>query len=267
MTKRLAVWLLLIGLVGGAAVPAHASSRTLDLGGVECNLIEVPAAAPVGTGSCPGVRPGALVETPVGFCSFNFLFHGGDGSRYMGTAGHCILDDDGEETWSSGSGPAALDSEGARVGEFAYAVLGGEKDFALIRLDAGVEASAQMCHFGGPTFLNDANPADPIVLNHYGQGVGVSVVTPGRTAVAFGMPDDDHVFAEGAVAPGDSGSGISSEDGGAVGVIVTVGVHVASLGTSGIDAGTVGVTRLSPQLARASDQLGTSFELQTAPLL
>ena len=280
MTRRLAVLVLLLGLAAFTLGPVPASGSTLsgdllspddggslEVGGVECKLIEVPVAAPVGTGPCPGVRPGALVETPVGFCSFNFLFHGSDGGRYMGTAGHCVLEDDDERTWATGSGPIAQDADGNRVGEFAYAVLGGEKDFALIRLDAGVAASPQMCHFGGPTHLNGANPTETVVLNHYGQGVGVSAVLPARSALAFGMPDDDHVFAEGAVAPGDSGSGIQSDDGGAVGVIVTVGVHLASIGTSGVDAGTVGVTRLGPQLARASDQLGPSFELQTAALL
>jgi hypothetical protein len=96
--------------------------------------------------------------------------------------------------------------------------------------------------------------------------VGVSEVAPARSAVALGMPDDDHVFAEGVVVFGDSGSGIQSDDGGAVGVVVTVGVHLASVGTNGVDAGTMGVTRLTPQLARASQQLGTALTLQTAPL-
>jgi SAM-dependent MidA family methyltransferase len=40
---------------------------------------------------------------------------------------------------------------GNRIGEFAYAILQDPKDFALIRLDPGVAANPQMCHFGGPT--------------------------------------------------------------------------------------------------------------------
>ena len=268
MTKRLALFAVVFVIATFGAVPAQAAdSGTLVLGGVECNLIEVPAATPIGTGPCPGVRPGALVETPVGLCSFNFLFAGSDGERYIGTAGHCILEADDERTWSAGTGPFARDSDGNRVGEFAYAVLGGERDFALIRLDAGVAASPQMCHFGGPTYLNDTNPADPVVLNHYGQGIGVTSVTPARSALAFGMPNDNHVFASGVAIFGDSGSGIQSDDGGAVGVVVTIGVHLASLGTNGIDAGTIGITRLTPQLARASQLLGPTFELQTAALL
>ena len=82
--------LLVLGVLAVAAVlvPASAASAgNWTLGGVPCQLIEVPAAAPVGTGACPGVRPGAVVESDNGQCSFNFLFAGSDGRRYIGTAG------------------------------------------------------------------------------------------------------------------------------------------------------------------------------------
>jgi hypothetical protein len=257
------------------ATPASAGSTRGEwtLGGVPCNLVPVPAAAPAGTGSCPGVRPGAVVNSSVGQCTFNFLFTGGDGRRYIGTAGHCILGDDpfggdaGEKSWAPGSGPVATDADGNRIGEFAYAILQDPKDFSLIRLDPGVAASAQMCHFGGPTGVNSDRPSSPVVLQHFGNGVGVGTVLPARSAVALGMPDPDHVYAEGAVVPGDSGSGIESSDGRAVGVIVTTGIHTGSLGTAGVDAGTMGVTRLAPQVARAQQVLGTGLSLSTAPAL
>ena len=51
----------------------------------------MPAAAPVGATACPGVRPGAIVDTDVGQCTLNFVFNGSDGRTYIGTAGHCIL--------------------------------------------------------------------------------------------------------------------------------------------------------------------------------
>jgi hypothetical protein len=254
-----------------AATPASAGQWTL--GGVPCKLIEVPAAAPVGTGACPGVRPGAVVESDNGQCSFNFLFAGSDGRRYIGTAGHCILGDDplggdaGERTWALGTGPEARDGEGNRIGEFAYAVLQDPKDFALIRLDPGVGANPQMCHFGGPTGLNADRPSGPVVLHHFGQGVGVGTVLPARSAIAAGMPDPDHVYAAGAVLPGDSGSGIISSDGRAVGVIVTTGLHTGTIGLPALDAGTMGVTRLQPQLQRAGNQLGIELDLQEAPAL
>ena len=81
------------------------------------------------------------------------------------------------------------------------------------------------------------------------------------------MPDPDHVYAAGAVVPGDSGSGIISSDGRAVGVIVTTGLHTGSIGTGGLDAGAMGITRLAPQEARTEQVLGIGLTLQTAPLL
>jgi hypothetical protein len=244
---------------------------TLD--GTPCRLIEVPAVAPVGTGSCPGVRPGAIVQSDAGQCTFNFLFVGSDGQRYMGTAGHCILGespiggDVGEESWAPGNGPVARNAANQRIGEFAYAILQDPKDFALVRLDPGVQASPQMCHFGGPTGTNTSQTSAAVVLQHFGNGVGVGSVLPARSAVAIGMPDPDHVFAHGAALPGDSGSGIISSDGRAVGVIVTVGVHSSSIGAGGVDAGVIGITRLQPQVNRAAQVLGVGLTLQTAPQL
>src|SRR6266513_920286 len=254
---------LSLGLPGTSTPTAN---WTLD--GVPCTLIPVPAAAPFGTGTCPGVRPGAIVLTDVGQCTLNFLFQGSDGSRYIGTAGHCILGtspfggDVGEMSWAPGTWPVARDSEGNPIVEFAYAILQDPKDFSLIRLDPLVEASAAMCHFGGPTTVNDDRPdiTQPVVLNWFGNGILLGTLLPARSALAAGMPDPDHVFADGAAAPGDSGSGIISSDGRAVGVVVTVGVH---LGTS-FDSGVIGITRLTPQVERAQQVLGVDLVLQTA---
>src|SRR2546429_3283377 len=278
----LAIPAAFITLLAGA-VPVQAglldlgssSSTNWTLGGVPCTLIPVPAAAPSGTVPGRGVRPGGFVLTDVGQCTLNFLFQGSDGSRYIGTAGHCILGtspfggDVGEMAWAPGTGPVARDAEGNPIGEFAYAILQDPKDFSLIRLDPLVEASAAMCHFGGPTAVNDDRPGlfEPVVLNWFGNGVGVGLVLPARSAVAMGMPSPDHVFADGAAAPGDSGSGVISSDGRAVGVLVTVGVHTASIGSDGLDAGLIGMTRLTPQVERAQQVLGVDLALQTAPTL
>src|SRR6267143_3215520 len=225
---------LAVGLPG---LPAPSSSANWTLGGVPCTLIPVPAAAPLGTGTCPGVRPGAIVRSDVGQCTLNFLFEGSDGSRYIGTAGHCILGtspiggDVGEMAWAPATGPVARDDGGNRIGEFAYAILQDPKDFSLIRLDPQVQADAGMCHFGGPTAVNDDQPGltQPVVLNWFGNGVGVGALLPARSALAAGMPSPDHVFAQGIAVPADSGSGVISSDGRAVGVLVTVGVHSASI--------------------------------------
>src|ERR671918_3214943 len=101
-----------IGLVAATPAQAGTAKANWTLGGKPCKLIPVPAAAPVGTGPCPGVRPGAIVQSDVGQCTFNFRFNGSDGRRYIGTAGHCVLGESsfggecaGEESWSRGNGP------------------------------------------------------------------------------------------------------------------------------------------------------------------
>lgn len=252
-----------------AVLPGQAAAAdgadTLTLGGKECNLIEVPTAAPVGVGRCPGVRPGALVETPVGFCTMNFLFRDARGNRYIGTAGHCILNR-GERQWGSGGGPIAKDGQGRAIGRFRYAVLSGEKDFALIELNqsGSNRAKARMCHFGGPTGVDGSQPRRrTVALQHYGQGIVTGNLTPARTFLANGMPNPNHVFAKGIVAPGDSGGPVTRRGSGrAVGVVVTVGVH---LGGSLGDNGTVGITRIPPQEARAETVIGRRLEIVKAP--
>ncbi len=259
--------------IAALALCAPSSAEAFTVGGARCSLIEVPAALPVGTGTCEGVRPGAVVETDVGMCSLNFLFEGADGRRYIGTAGHCILgegslggQDVGEQTWAPGTGPKARDSDGNEIGEFAYAVLDDPRDFALIRLDAddAARASAQMCHFGGPTGTNAATTPAPTLLHHYGNGLLVGDVLPARTGLALGMPNPDHVLMTGAALPGDSGSGVISADGGAVGVLVALEVGLGGIGTDDVHVGPVIVTRIGPQEAQAEDKLGTELELVPA---
>ncbi len=242
-----------------AVLPGEAAaSSTLTLGGKKCNLIEVPTAAPIGVRRCPGVRPGALVETPVGFCTMNFLFRDGRGNRYIGTAGHCILNGNGERQWNPGAGPIAKDGQGRAIGRFRYAVLRGEKDFGLIKLNqsGSNRAKPRMCHFGGPTGVDSSRPRRLVTLQHYGQGIVTGNVTPARTFVAKGMRDRDQVFAQGTVAPGDSGGPVTRRGSGrAVGLVVTIG------GGPGL----VGITRVPPQEARAENVIGRSLQIVRAP--
>lgn len=245
------------------------------LGVVACALAGVPVGmapsqaepAPVGLTVDPGVQPGGRVFSQVGGCTLNFMFRGSDGSRFMGTAGHCILggggasfaNDESEEVlWPAGTGPEASDADGKRIGEFAYAVLGRPKDFSLIRLDPGVEASPQMAHFGGPTALYTATSPDMVTLHYYGQGSGLGLILPARTAQALDSESVDDVDAYGAAVPGDSGSGVITDGGEAVGALVSVGTN---------PYGPLRVTRLGPQLGRAEERLGIKLELQTAPKL
>jgi hypothetical protein len=274
---------------GATTRPRHEAPAAREilftLGDVPCSLIPVPAAedtAPVGSGACPGVRPGARVVTKVGGCTLNFLFRAPDGTRYIGTAGHCVRAGDivwpQERVWTRGSGPVAEDSEGHRIGEFAYAVMQNPKDFALIRLDPDVDASPEMCHFGAPRGLFTTDTASPVVLQYYGNAV--PNVLPARSAVALGTPNPDHLYAAGVALPGDSGSGVMTADGLAIGVLVTTGLHGFGFKNGpfntptpsgppqaderGVDLGSIGITRLAPQVARASEWLGVPLELVTA---
>jgi hypothetical protein len=256
---------------------ATATATPFTLGGAPCKLIGVPAAGaakegtkPVGIGTCPGVRPGGEVQTEQGLCTLNFLFVTPAGERFIGTAGHCILgegpvaDNAGEKTWAKGTGPAAKDAGGTRFGEFAYAVLQDPKDFALIRLDPDVDASPEMCNYGGPTGINDEISDGPKVLEYFGNGVGIGSTVPARSAVALGFPNADHVYAAGLALPGDSGSAVITDDGRAVGVLVTTGIHGLGFDENGVDFGTMGITRITPQINRASEALGLQFTMVTA---
>jgi hypothetical protein len=137
-------------------------------------------------------------------------------------------------------------------------------DFSLIRLARGVRANPAVCQFGGPTGINRELTSDTVFLDFYGEGVGIGSLLPGRTAVAFGMPSARHVYAQGAAVPGDSGSGVISSDGRAVGLVVTVGLHAGSVGPRRADAGVIGIDRLPRELRAARRALGVGLRLATA---
>jgi hypothetical protein len=229
-----------------------------------------PTVDPFGIGTCPGVRPGGRVTIDGSGCTLNFVFEGRvrtstgtlvSAGTFIGTAGHCATAPGTERSWN-GNGPIAIGSTGTRIGRVVYANDTDPRDFALIKLDSGVEWKAEMCHFGGPTGTNTSTSTGTTILHHYGQGLGTYQTVPARTAVANGLPNPDTAYAAGAQSFGDSGAPVISSDGRAVGVAVTVGVTVR-----GTEAGTIGITRLPPQVERARQVLGfVSLDLRTAPL-
>jgi len=127
-----------------------------------------------------------------------------------------------------------------------------------------------MCHFGAPRGVYTTNTATAVVLHYYGNGEGIDTVAPARSAVALGTPNPDHVYAAGLALPGDSGAGVMTADGLAIGVLVTSGYPIPApnelpqANEKGVDVGTMGITRLGPQLARAAEKLGVSLKLVTA---
>jgi Trypsin-like peptidase domain len=237
-----------------AASPASANETSHP-----CSLVAQEAALAIGAGPCPGVRPGSAVITGDSLCTQNFQFVGSGGARYVGTAGHCVLgrgpliENMGEHTWAPGAGPVAQDSDRERIGTFVYAIEDLPYDFALIRLDPGVAADPQVCHFGGPTGLY-AGQGDATVVQHVGQGMVVGDLLPARSGLSPGTSNDAQVFAVAATGPGDSGSPVTLPDGRAVGLVEGLGEGVFTI-----------IPRLAPQVDRAESALGTTLTLQEAP--
>ncbi len=259
--RGLGIALALLSVLSLPSSPAgaRAVAERADTSGAGCEArTQLTGATPVGVGPCDGVRPGGFHRPRrSGGCTWNFLFRGSDGHRYMGTAGHCLVRR-GEKVWSQDSGPRVkglIDGDERPVGRAVYAVNDDRRDFGLVRLDEGVPASPKMCHFGGP----DSGPTDPpagTLLHHYGNGLLLGDTVPARTSVATGVFDDPLVlYAAGAAIFGDSGSAVITEEGHAVGVLVHLSVPRGQ-----------GIARLEPHLVRAEARLGLDLRLQTAPL-
>jgi len=237
-------------------LPVHAASLSAH----RCRTV---LAGPVGTSSCPGVRPGAIYQTEAGDgCSMSFLFRGSDRRYYAASAGHCIWATSNigpsagkEQKWAPGSGLRITDGSGDTVGRFAYGVWTDNRDFALIRVDPDVEVSAAMCYFGGPTSLYTAHSSGTVFLKHFGNGVLLGDTIPARTAFTTDTTDPLWVYAYAAALPGDSGSGVMTENGQAIGTLVQLDVD-----------GTTGITRLDASVAEAEKFMGIKLKLQTAKL-
>ncbi len=232
---------------------------------------QLSTASPVGLlQRCEGVRPGALVlSDTVGGCTFNFVFT--DGRRnYIGTAGHCVFPGSSvragggpglEQTWAVGTGPIARDAAGNKIGEFAYGIYRDTHDFALIRLDGGVQFNPAMCHFGGPTGINAERTGAGELLHYYGNAMAISTLAPARSAIATDMSDPNVVSALGVAVFGDSGAGVIDSDGRAVGLIAGAEFLPRQRPIS--------IPRIAPQIALAEKALGLkigSLRLVTAPL-
>lgn len=254
------------GALGGHKPPAPAA-KAWTFGAHRCRLIAVPTAAPVGVAqACQGVRPGAAVFSPSGRCTLNFMWKGDDGFTYMGTAGHCFLDGTAVSVarFGPGFGPPAFDSERRRIGTLAFAALNNQHDFALIRLDPAVAATASpaLCHFGGPVGTSTAPVGLLAPLPHFGQGNLTGTLIPARTQLALDASDPQALLGVGVATPGDSGSPVLSADGRAFGVLVATGPAVGPVAATGL----VVTVPISSQLAFATQVTGVRYTLQTAPL-
>jgi hypothetical protein len=242
-------------------VPASARAST---SADDCGVPAVGTASPVGTTLCFGARPGAYILVPRSnvTCTLGFLLKDPKtGRAYMTTSGHCVLPATGERKWPGVSGPVALDDAGKKIGTFVFAIQKGTKDFALLAIDKKIKPNPQVCHFGGPTGLNDERFEDPEVLSFYGQADLLSEVLPARSGVTANTRGEEYIYVWAPVAPGDSGGPWLMSDGKALGYLT----HLVAYGARATDAGVGLVRRLGPQLAVAERALKTRFALVTAP--
>jgi hypothetical protein len=105
-----------------------------------------------------------------------------------------------------------------------------------------------------------AHETGTIFLKHFGNGDGVSILLPARTAVTTDTTDPLWIWAWSGAVTGDSGSGVMTEDGRAAGTIDTLGLAI------GFGGGTTGISRLDASIAEAEKFTGIKFTLQTAKL-
>lgn len=208
----------------------------LDLTGLEplttvLDPLSLPEMADGAVG--PGTR--LLVRLPgvgAAMCTAGYVWRDELGRRYVGTAGHCLLDGDATATHGPGADfdASALEvfacirecefggflSESFRgdlvaLGDVAYARQESPRgvdvghDFGLVEVPAGVPVRATMPVFDGPFASGSLGTGD--LVCHYGNGILAGEIWPtmGRAGIGLGASDTTFAFL-GAVTPGDSGS-------------------------------------------------------------
>jgi hypothetical protein len=264
--RKLRTFVLLFAAVGLllGAVPA---SGAADPAEAPCVHLTLPLSAPVGTSSCPGVRPGAVTIIPSEgvLCTLGFVYTDRSGITYITTAGHCIAAEGKQHSWAPGKGPVAQDSRGKAFGRFVFGALKGNYDVALIQVNKGVSVKSSLCHFGGPTGLTTSRAAGLRTIEHYGNATGISAALPARTGLVLGMEDPWTVPALIPSFKGDSGGPVvTAGTGKAVGYITSLTVSVNTVQGLLPVAPPVFITRLGPQMALVSKTLKKTFTLRTA---
>ena len=252
-----------------AALPAPRAGATEALQAVEdgsCIRPVLRTAAPVGVGSCPGVRPGAYVFVPStrSGCTLNFVYRARYGRYYVATAGHCVLNEGQQKLWPEGYGPVVTDGAGKPFGRFVFAAYKGNYDIGMILISKGIAPKASMCHFGGPTGLTTSRSSRRVTIEHFGNSLGIGDAVPARTGIALGMPDPYMVFGIIPSFLGDSGGPVlDASNGRAIGYITAIGVGFGVANGSPY-GGPVFIHRSAPQISYVQKYLKKTLTLRTA---
>lgn len=196
-----------------------------------------PAVASFAGNGCLGIRPGAwlllLNGGSVGWCSLAHVY-----GTSISTAGHCGKQGDIATVIAAVgnrggvAGPILLD-----FGTFAKSVDGGlGNDYATIPVNAAYQnlLTPTMCFWGGPRGVYtksggtatfnwnqgsvsvNPDPFLPQAVVHYGHGTGVGPGGTPRAGVSTHWGASHFMF-NGAISPGDSGSGANTLTGDTVG--------------------------------------------------
>ena len=232
----------------------------------------VPTWAPAGQAT---VHPGVQTDTEGGECTANFIFYNAT-DVFIGQAAHCA--GTGAPTETSGCtaeskplGTPVVIGGASKPGRLVYSSWitmreRGEQDsnacsfndFALVEIDPAdlSKVNPTMPYFGGPTGIATTPPAVGDRVMTYGNSplrAGIEALSP-KEGISLGSEGDgwSHTcYTVTPGVPGDSGSGVLTKDGEALGVLATLAL--APL------AGSNGVSDLSRALeyANAHGGLGT----------
>jgi hypothetical protein len=147
-------------------------------------------------GDCP-IQPGALLGTPEGLCTMNFVFEDAQARRYIGTAGHCFdgVGQRAEAEPEPGSLLSMLDPL-FDFGSAVYVEFSEDEpsiDFALIEIDPDQHENVNpsVRFWGGPagsTTTDETSTGDLLLQHGYGLGFDSTPVTRPRVRV---LMDDD----------------------------------------------------------------------------
>lgn len=236
-----------------------------------------PSWPPVGEAS---VRPGVQMTSDGRQCTSNFLFRTPDNRTLMlGVAAHCLAEgsSDNVDGCDPDNEPTPLGSEvkisGATapgilvysswhtmqaIGESSDAACRGN-DFALVAISPTDRANVHPAvrHFGGPTGQAGSPSVGDKVLWYGNSGLrgGVEQTNDHEGYVIDSGGWSANVYTVSPGVPGDSGSGVMTGDGQALGILSTVEVSPR--------AGSNGVTLLQPALSYAEEHAGLTVELVT----